>query len=103
MPQVVAEVPAEAVVTDSVVLRHFDLMTMAQSDVNFTSDFELKLMQGADGVVWCYGVVIWFDTGFTARVCPDLSVNLSTSPHTKCTHWVQVRLRFIASLVSRQA
>jgi len=91
---VVAEVAGDAVVTETVVVKHFDLMRMAQVDVNFTSDFELQLKAGADGTVWCYGVVIWFDTGFTPRVCPELAVNLSTSPHTKCTHWVQTLLHF---------
>eukprot|EP00959_Pyramimonas_sp_CCMP1952_P407089 8532046-Pyramimonas_sp.AAC.1 len=64
---IVAEVDGNTVVTPPVTLRHFDLMTMKQPDVNFTADFKLELAPDAQPTV-IYGVVIWFDVDFSKRV-----------------------------------
>ena len=43
---------------------------------------------------WCYGVVLWFETGFTSRFCLEMPAVLSTSPYTPKTHWSQTILTF---------
>lgn len=43
---------------------------------------------------WCYGIVLWFETGFTSRFCKDMPIVLSTSPYTPKTHWSQTILTF---------
>jgi protein arginine N-methyltransferase 3 len=47
-----------------------------------------------DGPVMCYGVVLWFDTAFSARFCEEEAVVLSTSPYARPTHWSQTMLHF---------
>ena len=42
----------------------------------------------------CHGVVVWFDTEFSARFCKDRPVVLSTSPHAPATHWAQTLFYF---------
>ena len=44
----------------------------------------------------CYGVVVWFDTEFSARFCAQAPVVLSTSPHSAPTHWAQTLFPFKA-------
>ncbi|KAL2613108.1 hypothetical protein R1flu_024800 [Riccia fluitans] len=98
-------IAAKDVITDTCFLKEFDLLTMKHDDVDYTADFSVKLARkekhGSDVVgsteddcVWCYGLVIWFDTGFTSRFCKEKSVNLSTSPHSPKTHWAQTLLTF---------
>jgi hypothetical protein len=51
--------------------------------MDFTASFELMLSESSatvSGVTWCYGIVLWFDTGFTDRFCKEKPVVLSTSP-----------------------
>ncbi|KAI3416631.1 Methyltransf_25 domain-containing protein, partial [Psidium guajava] len=86
-------------VTDAVVLQAFDLVTMKPDEVDFTSNIEIapKLAGLADydgKTTWCYGVVLWFETGFTSRFCKDFPAVLSTSPSTPKTHWSQTMLTF---------
>lgn len=52
-----------------------------------SSDLESKTTR-------CYGVVLWFETGFTSRFCKETPANLSTSPYTPKTHWSQTILTF---------
>jgi protein arginine N-methyltransferase 3 len=70
---------------------------MKESDMDFTSSLELGL-SGSDtavpGVTWCYGIVLWFDTGFTDRFCKDNPAVLSTSPFSTPTHWSQTIFTF---------
>ncbi|KAL6582213.1 Protein arginine N-methyltransferase 3 [Orobanche minor] len=47
-----------------------------------------------DGITWCYGLVLWFETGFTKRFCRENPVVLSTSPYDPNTHWSQTILTF---------
>lgn len=86
-------------VTDAVVLQAFDLVTMKPDEVDFTSNIEIvpKLAGLADKdgkPTWCYGVVLWFETGFTSRFCKDFPTVLSTSPATPKTHWAQTIMTF---------
>ncbi|KAM0907633.1 hypothetical protein ACQ4PT_016020 [Festuca glaucescens] len=89
--------PSQDIVTDTAVLHSFDLASMNESDMDFTSSLELGL-SGSDaavpGVTWCYGIVLWFDTGFTDRFCKDKPVVLSTSPFSTPTHWSQTIFTF---------
>ncbi|KAF8022184.1 hypothetical protein BT93_G2359 [Corymbia citriodora subsp. variegata] len=86
-------------VTDAVVLQAFDLVAMKPDEVDFTSNIEIapKLAGLADKdgkPTWCYGVVLWFETGFTSRFCKEFPAVLSTSPATPKTHWAQTILTF---------
>ncbi|XP_074274583.1 putative protein arginine N-methyltransferase 3 [Silene latifolia] len=88
-------VDSNDIVTETAVLQNFDLATMKAEMMDFTSSIELQLK--SDGTAkssWCYGVVIWFDTGFTRRVCKEVPANLSTSPYIPKTHWSQTILTF---------
>jgi protein arginine N-methyltransferase 3 len=84
---------------------------MKADDTDFTAQFKLELLPSSGesqvrdssqescqttklGVTWCYGLVVWFDTGFTERFCKDKPVLLSTSPHSPRTHWSQTILTF---------
>jgi len=78
----------------------FDLATMKHHEVDFTAtaSLEPKLSasenENSKTCSWCYGVVLWFDTGFTSRFCRETPAVLSTSPHTPKTHWSQTILTF---------
>lgn len=78
-------------------MQSFDLATMKESEMDFTSSFELRLSESdtiVRGVNWCYGIVLWFDTGFTDRFCKEKPVVLSTSPFSTLTHWSQTIFTF---------
>lgn len=90
-------------VTDSVVLQTFDLATMKHDEVDFTTSVELEPKLGdstsnstelRSTSTWCYGIVLWFDAGFTSRFCKEKPVVLSTSPYTPKTHWSQTIITF---------
>ncbi|KAF5733646.1 arginine N-methyltransferase family protein [Tripterygium wilfordii] len=90
-------------VTDAVVLQTFDLTTMKPDEVDFTTSIELEpkmtspasdSSQLQSDTTWCYGVVLWFETGFTSRFCKEMPAVLSTSPYTPKTHWSQTVLTF---------
>ncbi|KAL5732551.1 hypothetical protein ACOSP7_031908 [Xanthoceras sorbifolium] len=90
------------VVTNAVLLQTFDLATMKPDEVDFTASAELEPKLGdpesnsteSNSTTWCYGVVLWFDTGFTSRFCKEKPVVLSTSPYTPKTHWSQTIFTF---------
>ncbi|XP_009607187.1 probable protein arginine N-methyltransferase 3 [Nicotiana tomentosiformis] len=91
------------IITNSTVLQNFDLVTMKLEEMDFTAKVELELKGETSGngspgskpiTTWCYGVVIWFETGFTERFCKEKPTVLSTSPHTPSTHWSQTVLTF---------
>lgn len=76
---------------------------MQPKHMDFTAIVELepKLLSKSNNspdskseITWCYGVVLWFDTGFSERFCRDKPVNLSTSPYGPSTHWSQTILTF---------
>lgn len=58
----------------------------SHADAN-SSDFEPK-------TTWCYGALLWFETGFTSRFCKERPASLSTSPFNTKTHWSQTILTF---------
>ncbi|KAF8693948.1 hypothetical protein HU200_038593 [Digitaria exilis] len=94
---VVDVVASQDIVTETAVLHSFDLATMKESEMDFTSSFELRLRDSSTvvpGVTWCYGIVLWFDTGFTERFCKEKPVVLSTSPFSTPTHWSQTIFTF---------
>lgn len=81
----------------------FDLLTMTPDEMDFTSRIELEPQLDnpkIDSTDWscrmtrCYGVVLWFETGFTSRFCKEMPIVLSTSPYTPKTHWSQTSLTF---------
>ncbi|KAL8154401.1 hypothetical protein V2J09_012161 [Rumex salicifolius] len=83
------------IVTQTACLQSFDLMTMKLDDMDFTASIELAPKPSDPaGPTWCYGVVLWFETGFTSRFCKDTAVVLSTSPYEPKTHWFQTILTF---------
>ncbi|XP_062194581.1 probable protein arginine N-methyltransferase 3 [Phragmites australis] len=94
---VVDVVSSQDIVTETAVLHSFDLATMKETEMDFTASFELRLSESGTvvhGVTWCYGIVLWFDTGFTVRFCKEKPVILSTSPFSTPTHWSQTIFTF---------
>ncbi|XP_024521105.1 probable protein arginine N-methyltransferase 3 [Selaginella moellendorffii] len=89
---VVDVVNKEDIVTDSFSIQKFDILTMKPDDVDFHAHFELKPRTASP--VWCYGVVLWFDVGFTERCCKVSPVTMTTSPFSPSTHWSQTILTF---------
>ncbi|KAG9138275.1 hypothetical protein Leryth_001478 [Lithospermum erythrorhizon] len=89
------------VVTETEVLQSFDLPTMKLEDMDFTAEVELKPILNYSNCIssepkttWCYGIVLWFETGFTDRFCKEHPTLLSTSPYAPTTHWCQTILTF---------
>ncbi|CAD7700068.1 unnamed protein product [Ostreobium quekettii] len=86
---------ADSIMTESVKIMDFDLMTMSISDVEFTTDFRLPciLTEASEmedqGLTECHALALWFDVDFSSRFCSDCPVNLTTSPMTDPTHWGQ--------------
>ncbi|TVU02134.1 hypothetical protein EJB05_52401, partial [Eragrostis curvula] len=94
---VVDVLASQDIVTETAVLHSFDLASMKESEMDFTASFELRLSESSatvPGVTWCYGIVLWFDTGFTNRFCKEKPVVLSTSPFSTPTHWSQTIFTF---------
>ncbi|MQM21610.1 hypothetical protein Taro_054653 [Colocasia esculenta] len=95
-------VDSRDIVTEAVPLKSFDLATMRQDEMDFTSSFELELktdipkdsVNATPGVAWCYGIVLWFDTAFSGRFCKETPCVLSTSPYCTETHWSQTIFTF---------
>ncbi|XP_072976570.1 probable protein arginine N-methyltransferase 3 [Typha angustifolia] len=99
---IVDVVNSQDIVTESAMLHFFDLVLMKQDEMDFTSTFDLKLKSehmvdsayAPSGVTWCYGIVLWFETGFTSRFCKETPALLSTSPYSPKTHWSQTIFTF---------
>uniref|UniRef100_A0A7N0UBP2 C2H2-type domain-containing protein n=1 Tax=Kalanchoe fedtschenkoi TaxID=63787 RepID=A0A7N0UBP2_KALFE len=89
---IVDVVDSEDIVTNSVVLKAFDLATVTPEELDFTTSVALE--PKSNDVTWCYGLVLWFDTNFTSRFCKEKQTVLSTSPFTQKTHWSQTILTF---------
>uniref|UniRef100_A0A061SNI7 type I protein arginine methyltransferase n=1 Tax=Tetraselmis sp. GSL018 TaxID=582737 RepID=A0A061SNI7_9CHLO len=79
---------------EAAALKDWDLLSAAPSDLDFTSEFRLPLDSEAAGAQsrLCASVVLWFETPFSERACPEHPVVLSTSPHRPATHWAQTVL-----------
>ncbi|PKA58488.1 putative protein arginine N-methyltransferase 3 [Apostasia shenzhenica] len=90
------------IVTESAVLQSFDLVTMSLEEMDFTSNCDLVLKDSLEedsanaqsNTYWCYGIILWFETGFTNRFCKETPVVLSTSPYSSKTHWCQTIFTF---------
>ncbi|CAM8878827.1 unnamed protein product [Rhodiola kirilowii] len=82
---IVDAVGSEDIVTNSVVLKAFDLATVTSKELDFTTSVELE--PKSNEITWCHGLVVWFDTNFTNRFCKEKETVLSTSPFTPKTHW----------------
>ncbi|KAI3990041.1 hypothetical protein MKX01_013527 [Papaver californicum] len=88
------------IVTQSAVLQAFDLATMKPEEMDFTSSFELEPKSDLSVTdintksIWCYGVILWFETAFSSRLCKEMPTVLSTSPYTPSTHWSQTIFTF---------
>lgn len=70
---------------------------MKPNEVDFTASIELETSSSLadnEAIIRCYGVVLWFETGFTSRFCREMPMVLSTSPYTPKTHWAQTILTF---------
>ncbi|KAL8154873.1 hypothetical protein AgCh_000282 [Apium graveolens] len=99
---IVDVVDSQDIVTSAAVLQTFDLVTMRSEEMNFTETVELEpkfdisksIPDSEYRTVWCYGVVLWFENGFTGRFCHENPVILSTSPFTPSTHWSQTIFTF---------
>ncbi|CAM8964813.1 unnamed protein product [Rhodiola kirilowii] len=89
---IVDAVDSEDIVTNSVVLKAFDLATVTSKELDFTTSVELE--PKSNEITWCHGLVVWFDTNFTNRFCKEKETVLSTSPFTPKTHWSQTILTF---------
>ncbi|KAK8299144.1 hypothetical protein V6Z11_D05G303700 [Gossypium hirsutum] len=83
-------------VTNAAVLQSFDLATMKPDEVDFTATAELEAKNDTldHKATACFGLVLWFETGFTSRFCKEMPTVLSTSPYTPKTHWSQTILTF---------
>ncbi|GLT64965.1 hypothetical protein SLA2020_374240 [Shorea laevis] len=90
-------------VTNAATVQTFDLATMKPDEVDFTARVELEPKfdslssisnEKENKTTLCYGIVLWFETGFTSRFCKEMPVVLSTSPYTPRTHWSQTILTF---------
>ncbi|KAL6989722.1 Protein arginine N-methyltransferase 3 [Sarracenia purpurea var. burkii] len=91
---IVDVIDSHDIVTNIVVLQSFDLLKMTVEEMDFTSRVELEPQLASPKPTWCYGVVLWFETGFTSRFCKEMPVVLSTSPYSPATHWSQTILTF---------
>ncbi|PSS18961.1 Protein arginine N-methyltransferase [Actinidia chinensis var. chinensis] len=96
-------VDSQDIVTNTVVLQSFDLLKMMPDEMDFSSRIELEpqldnptncTRDSFSKTTWCYGVVLWFETGFTSRFCKEMPIVLSTSPYAPKTHWSQTILTF---------
>lgn len=76
---------------------------MKPDEVDFTASAELDAKLDSltsnhndleHKTISCYGIVLWFETGFTSRFCKEMETVLSTSPYTPKTHWSQTILTF---------
>lgn len=85
---IVRVVPAEDLVSHGAAIREWDLMTATSADLDFTSEFSVVVEAQAKQDV-CSCIVLWFDTDFSERVCPEKPVVLTTSPKCTPTHWAQ--------------
>lgn len=90
----VLPVDGAALLTESAAVHKLDLMAASAEDAAFSTEFEVKAT--GDGAV--AAIALWFDATFSARVCPDHPVTLSTSPLAPQTHWHQAVLELDAPI-----
>ncbi|XP_058078832.1 probable protein arginine N-methyltransferase 3 [Magnolia sinica] len=99
---IVDVIDSRDIVTNTVVLQNFDLVTMKPDDMDFTTNIELELKSdlhrdskdAKSETTSCYGFVLWFETAFSSRFCKEMPTTLSTSPYCPKTHWSQTIVTF---------
>lgn len=84
IPEAAVEVvSAETLISDPVIIQSFDCNAVSLSDLEFESDFCLRISHTAH----CTGLLGFFDVLFQ-RGCVE-QVMFSTGPHATKTHWKQ--------------
>ena len=78
----VDSVNSEAVMSKPCKILDLDLVNCKKEDVEFTASYSLKMLY-TDRV---HALIAWFDTPFSNLT---RTINLSTSPFSKYTHWKQ--------------
>ena len=76
---------SQNVTSDGSLILDLDLNKMKKEDVNFASEYSVKINKNCK----LHGLVGWFDCIFEDPNNPHLAVTLSTSPFKKPTHWKQ--------------
>ena len=109
---VIAHVSDADVCTLSATVATLDLCTCTARDQEFSTSFTLlprtdgggdKSDKSESTCHAVYGVVLWFDTTFSARHCATRPVVLSTAPSAPKTHWVQTMLHFHTPVFLKKA
>ena len=77
------EVAPTQIVSNMCKILDLDLNKMKMSDVNFSSQYSLKINQDTQ----IHGLASWFDCEFIDDSRPRSALTLSTSPFKKVTHW----------------
>lgn len=75
-------VPPNQVISNSAVIREFDLYTLTVADMDFNSEFEIEWKRQE----FCHGLVCWFDVQFSKCHTP---LGFTTAPFAEYTHWKQ--------------
>lgn len=83
-------VDGHTLVSDPVRLHSLDLASMKRSEQDFSAAFEID----SSRCDTCSCLVLWFDTEFSPRFCQSSPQVLTSSPHSKPTHWAQTVLPF---------
>ncbi|KAJ9463079.1 putative protein arginine N-methyltransferase 3 [Diplonema papillatum] len=86
---IVTSVEGNSLATSTSTIQTFDLTTVKAEDLEFTSTFVLRPQSDGSKIA---ALVLWFDTEFSPRFCPEAPVTLTTSPYAKATHWHQTML-----------
>merc|ERR1711997_1093806 len=75
-------VPPTQLISDSVVVKEFDLYTLKVEDLDFTAEFELNFSKKE----FCHAITGFFDVRFSK--C-HASTGFTTAPFAEYTHWKQ--------------
>jgi len=78
----VETVDSNTVMTTPCLLAEFDVGTMKQSEVDFSSKFNIEAIRDD----YCHALLVYFDIEFSKCHKP---VHFSTGPHAQYTHWKQ--------------
>ncbi|KAJ9084531.1 Nuclear SAM-dependent mono-and asymmetric methyltransferase [Entomophthora muscae] len=80
-------VNGDVVVSDPYMFKEIDIYTVKKEDLAFEVPFAIKAHRDD----YVHAFICWFDTTFTS--CHK-HITLSTSPHSKYTHWKQTIFYF---------
>ncbi|KAI3445160.1 hypothetical protein Pfo_001825, partial [Paulownia fortunei] len=73
----------------------FDLVTIQPKQMDFTAAVDLQPQTWMLQTTWCYGVLLWFETGFTEKFCSEEPVG----PHHLMMIPVHTNIQFHFSIV----